>query len=319
MILGFHSPLPPARTGVADYSAALLRAMRENAPQGWRIEANRGGDLNLYHLGNNGLHRSIYARALAEPGIIVLHDAVLQHFLLGALAESEYVAEFAYNYGTWHTDLARRLWAGRAKSAAEAIYFEYPLLRRAVECARLVIVHNRRAGDLARRHGAAAVRVIPHLFEGAPAAPAYQIVRLRERLGVGGADPLFGVFGHLRESKRVAAVLRAFARVHAEYPGAKLRSGRRILVERSGAEHDEAIAGRHLDGLSGASRFLPARRRRRCVHQPALAFGRRDLRHRHTPDGHGKMRCWSPPARKRPGSRMTPASALTPDRPRKKC
>ncbi len=222
MNLGFYSPLPPARTGVADYSAALLGAMCDGAPAGWRIAVNRGGDLNLYHLGNNGLHRDIYARALAEPGAVVLHDAVLHHFLLGTLGESEYVAEFVHNYGAWHAELAHRLWGGRAKSGVEAIYFEYPMLRRAVERAPLVIVHNRRAGELARRHGAAAVRVIPHLFEPAPAPPEYEIVRFRDRVGVRATDPLFGVFGHLRESKRVAAVLRAFARVRGEYPRAKL-------------------------------------------------------------------------------------------------
>ena len=94
MKLGFFSPLPPARTGVADYSAALLGALRRSGA------VNLGdGDINLYHLGNNQLHREIYQRALEKPGVVVLHDAVLQHFFLGTLCEHEYVAEFVYNYG----------------------------------------------------------------------------------------------------------------------------------------------------------------------------------------------------------------------------
>jgi len=78
--VGFDAPLPPARTGVADYAAALLSALRRRGT----VEVNpRRADVWLYHLGNNQLHRDIYRRALARPGIVVLHDAVLQHFFLG--------------------------------------------------------------------------------------------------------------------------------------------------------------------------------------------------------------------------------------------
>src|SRR4029077_3927388 len=89
--VGFFSPLPPARTGVADYSAALLRALQ---PLG-QVAVNEGdADIALYHVGNNQLHREIYQCALDAPGVVVLHDAVLQHFFLGSLSEPDYVAEF---------------------------------------------------------------------------------------------------------------------------------------------------------------------------------------------------------------------------------
>ena len=67
------------------------------------------GDINLYHLGNNPLHREIYQRALEKPGVAVLHDAVLQHFFLGSFSEQQYVAEFVYNYGAWNEDQAHAL------------------------------------------------------------------------------------------------------------------------------------------------------------------------------------------------------------------
>jgi len=38
------------------------------------------------------------------------------------------------------------------------------------------------------------------------------VIRLRQQLGIGAQTFLFGVFGHLRESKRLATVLRAFQR-----------------------------------------------------------------------------------------------------------
>lgn len=212
MTVGFYSPLPPARTGVADYSAALLAALSA----GGSVEVNaRNADIALYHIGNNQLHSAIYRRALEVPGVVVLHDAVLHHFLLGWLSEREYIREFVYNYGDWAEDQARALWRGRARSAADPVYFRYPMLKRVAECSLAVIVHNPGAAAMLRSHAPdAAIYEIPHLFAG-PAAPpaAWDVIRLRQRLEIPGHVFLFSVFGHLRESKRLASVLRAFERV----------------------------------------------------------------------------------------------------------
>jgi glycosyltransferase involved in cell wall biosynthesis len=208
MTVGFYSPLPPARTGVADYSAALAGALRRFGP----IEAGaERADVSLYHLGNNQLHRAIYERALARPGVIVLHDAVLQHFFLGSMEERAYAEEFVYNYGEWSRDLAADLYRRRAASAGDPRYFAYPMLRRIVERSRAVIVHNPAAAAIVRRHApAAAVHEIPHLFA-APELPApAAAMRFRQRIGIQDGAFVFGVFGYLRESKRLLSILRAF-------------------------------------------------------------------------------------------------------------
>ena len=211
MTIGFFSPLPPARSGVADYSAQLLRAL---APLGSvRVNAP-GADVSLYHLGNNPLHREIYGHALTTPGVAVLHDAVLHHFFLGAGGEREYVSEFVYNYGRWSEDLARELWRRRSRSAADPEYFRYPMIKRIVERSRAVIVHNPRAAELVHEHvPGAAVYEIPHLFALPADLPAQsEVIRWRAEHGVAPHTFLIGVFGHLRESKRLPAVLRAIQR-----------------------------------------------------------------------------------------------------------
>lgn len=221
--VGFHSPMPPAPSGVADYSAALYTELRKFGD----IDLNAASaDLHLYHAGNNHLHRDIYARALLEPGVVVLHDAVLHHFFLGSLTEQDYIAEFIYNYGAWHTDLARSLWSTRARSATDPRYFEYPMLKRIAESSREVIVHNPTAAAMVRAHApAATVHEIPHLFVQPMLPPAYEIERLRARLGLRGSTFLFGVFGHLRESKRLTAILRAFETVRGTADMALLVAG----------------------------------------------------------------------------------------------
>ncbi len=221
MKVGFFSPLPPARTGVADYSAALLRALQS------RGAVTLGdGDINLYHLGNNQLHREIYQRALEKPGVAVLHDAVLQHFFLGSLPEQEYVAEFIYNYGAWSEDLARELWRGRARSASDPQYFRYPMLTRVAERSLAVIVHNSAARGVVKAHvPGAMIHEIPHLLEPPELPERSNIDNLRQQLGIREGTFLFGVFGHLRESKRLAAVLRSFHRARAAADIALLVAG----------------------------------------------------------------------------------------------
>lgn len=205
MKVGFHSPLPPARTGVADYSASLLAAL--GAFGSVELFPARA-DIRLYHIANNILHWSIYRRALAEPGIVVLHDALLQHLFLGALDEAAYVSEFLFNYGEWSRDLALELWRGKASSGLRSTYYQYPMLKRVAERSLAVIVHNPAAARIVRRHAPdAAVIEIPHLY--------IDPVQVKpQRL----APFVFGIFGYLRESKRVAPALRAFQRVRAARP-----------------------------------------------------------------------------------------------------
>ena len=211
MKVGFFSPLPPARTGVADYSAGLLPWLRQ---LGDVDIAPRQCDVALYHVGNNALHREIYKHALAHPGVVVLHDAVLQHLLLGTLNADEYVDEFVYNYGESSRELGCRLYAQRARSGADARYFAYPLLKRIAVASRAVIVHNPAAAALVLEHSPQTpVYEIPHLFE-RPALPSpEETLRFRESLGLTPETLLIGTFGHQRETKRLAVLLRAFERV----------------------------------------------------------------------------------------------------------
>ena len=208
MTVGFFSPLPPAATGVADYSNALLSHLRELGD----VEvAPETCDVALYHVGNNTLHRDIYQRALAHPGVVVLHDAVLQHLMLGMLSPDEYVEEFVYNYGDAARDLGRQLWEQRAGSGADVRYFAWPMLKRIATASRAIIVHNPAAVALVREHAPhAQVFEIPHLFEQPGLPSAGETVRFRESLGLTPETLLIGTFGHQRETKRLAAVLRAF-------------------------------------------------------------------------------------------------------------
>ena len=223
MKIGYHAPPPGAPTGVSDYAETLLKALRGSAPPDITIERDaRGADIDIYHLGNNRLHADIYARALAKPGIVVIHDAVLHHFLLGSLSPAEYVAEFVYNYGEWSRHVGEELWRERAACSVDPRYFQYAMLRHAVENARAVVVHNPGAAAIVREHSGHDIHIIPHFFESHDIPDAAATERFRQSIGVAPGVTLFGIFGYLRETKRLLPCIGAFRRLNAVRPNTAL-------------------------------------------------------------------------------------------------
>ncbi|MCB9385137.1 MAG: hypothetical protein H6509_11005 [Bryobacterales bacterium] len=215
MRLALVSPLPPARTGVAEFSARLGQELSRFSQVDTMQQAEparlREYDRRLYQIGNNPLHTGAYDAALAVPGVVELHDAVLHHFLLGRLTRDEYIEEFVDNSDEWSRQLAAELWDRRAQSAADEAYFRYPLLRRIVEAAQAVIVHNPGAARRVREAVAAPPPVfsIPHFVELAAGPPP----NARARLGVPPDALLIGCFGFQRPTRRLRSVLRAAARL----------------------------------------------------------------------------------------------------------
>lgn len=174
MRLAYFSPLPPSKSGIADYSAELLpllsrgaevavfveqaRELRENqgradyavydAAHFDEIHAQEPFDLCLYHHGNNPYHQYIYERALTTPGISVLHEHCLHHLMawktLGREDEEGYWDEMFYAYGRRGSQIAEM----RARDVgSEYQQFLLPLNRRLVKRSLGVIVHNEYAAS----------------------------------------------------------------------------------------------------------------------------------------------------------------------------
>ena len=57
MKVAYYSPMPPETSGIADYSALLLPALRERIDvevvRRGRTKPPRGADVSLYHVGNS--------------------------------------------------------------------------------------------------------------------------------------------------------------------------------------------------------------------------------------------------------------------------
>lgn len=236
--LAYFSPLPPARSGIADYSADLLPHLAPwadvhlfvNGPvdpplawqfpvwphreSPWRRDLH-GYDCGVYHLGNNPLHAYVYPYVFSHPGIIVLHDLVLHHMLAWSAqyrgGAATYLREMTYVHGAAGAAVGWDVLTG----ARPAPFFEYPLCERALDASLGVIVHSRYLEEQVRRLSPETpVRVVPM---GMPlAGEPFDKLRVRgtrRRLGLPEEGLLVGCLGEATHHKRLDVVMRAIARV----------------------------------------------------------------------------------------------------------
>lgn len=243
MRIALLSPLPPDKSGIADYSAALAEAMQPLAALDVFSSSDGLPDLSaydavIYQIGNNGSHGFVYQEALCQPGIVVLHEANLHHL----------IAEITIKRGDWDAYLRAVEYDGGAQALhyAQAVrrlevgpdYDGVPMLRKLLRHSRGVIAHSRYVADRARSQGyEGPVAVIPHgAWLPEPCGAAW-----RERLGIAPQQPLLGIFGHLKPYKRIAESLRAFRRLAKQHPEVRL-----ILV---GEPHPDFPVERLIDSL----------------------------------------------------------------------
>jgi glycosyltransferase involved in cell wall biosynthesis len=222
MRVGYFSPLPPEKSGVADYSALLLPALRKRtdvvvARRG-RRRAPRGVDVSLYHVGNNpDAHAWIVDALRRRPGVVVLHDFVLHHLAAGMTVGRRdghgYLDLMEREHGVVGRLLAHGVLDKRIPPLWESRPEEFPLSSFVLEHATGVIVHSRTVRDIARAAGyEGPVWVVPH-----PAWPVPELDPVRV-----GEGPVIGCFGVVNSSKRIPELLRAFADVRARHPEATL-------------------------------------------------------------------------------------------------
>lgn len=249
MRLAYFSPLPPMRTGIADYSAELLPYLAQCfelelfVDEGFRPSPETAGrfavhghrafpglreryDAVLYQIGNNAdFHARIYETALRYPGVVVLHEAMLHHLVRGmTLAKGDlagYVEAMRYAYGRTGEAMAKR----SLDTGIPLDVWSYPLFERVVDASLGLIVHNRATADrvLASRPSARIAHVPHHLSLGELPDPTPEAVsEARRALDIPPEAFVVASYGFITPAKRVEVTLRAFERLRREVPNALL-------------------------------------------------------------------------------------------------
>ncbi len=222
MRAAYYSPLPPSRSGIADYSALLLPALEPHldlvVARPGRFRRPPKADICVYHVGNDPeAHGWIVEALQRRPGVVVLHELVLHHLVAGiTLARGDsrgYLDALEREHGLAGRLLGYAVLDNRIPPLWETRPEEFPLAGLVLDRATALIVHSRYVEQNVRNAGfAGPIFRIPH-----PAWPVPPI----EPSAVAG-DPLIGCFGNLNGSKRVPQLLAAFARLREARPGARL-------------------------------------------------------------------------------------------------
>jgi glycosyltransferase involved in cell wall biosynthesis len=224
MKVAYYSPLPPERSGIADYSALLLPALERRLDvriaRRRRLRPRRV-DIDLYHVGNHpDAHGWIVDALRRRPGLVVLHDFVLHHLVAGLTVgrgDGEgYRAAMFREAGVVGRLLAHGVIDGLVPPLWETRAEQFPLTREILIHARGLVVHSHYVEENVRALGyTGPIWRVPH-----PAWPKPE--QLPDSGLPAGRWPVIGCFGNLTASKRIPQLARAFAHLREEFPEALL-------------------------------------------------------------------------------------------------
>ncbi|MSQ15730.1 MAG: glycosyltransferase [Dehalococcoidia bacterium] len=241
MRVAYFSPLPPTPSGISDYSRDLLPDLCELADVTVVAEDADSLDtgvlgrasvvdhrefdpapqaqsrsINIYQMGNSPCHRYMYPFILKYPGIVVLHDYVLHHFVwensIGIGKTAGYLREMGYSMGRDGLDSAHRVLAGKATP----MFFQHPLSERVLDASFGLIVHSSYVRDLVlRTRPSAKVKVVPM---GMPLPEVMPRNEARALLGLSKDSFIVASFGQASPHKRIDVVARAVAKLRVNVP-----------------------------------------------------------------------------------------------------
>jgi glycosyltransferase involved in cell wall biosynthesis len=276
------SPLPPVRSGIADYSARLLRELaghydievvvdqpemtdpwvRANFPVRslhWFQQHAGACERILYHVGNSPFHAHMFGMLQRHPGVVMLHDSWLgavRNWMAHDAGDPDSFRRLLYDSHGYAALLHD------ARHGRVVTLDTWPVNRDVIDRALGVIVHSNYAVNQARRHyGAVAAdkfTVVPF-----PKGCTHGDRRLARRLlGIGPDDFVVCSFGMLAPTKLNHRLLAAWL----QSPLAADARCRLIFVgENHGGDYGQALGATiaaaaggeriHITGFVGADSY----------------------------------------------------------------
>jgi glycosyltransferase involved in cell wall biosynthesis len=205
--LAFVSPLPPERSGIANYSAELLPALAEHyeidlvndqvavgdplradrfpiRSVAWFEEHAASYERVIYHFGNSPFHSHMFGLLRRVPGVVVLHDFYLGHILRHLEATNELPQ--AWWSALYESHGYPALIERTTSNDSESLATKYPCSWRTLADADGVIVHSRFSVGLVEKwygsHLAERVRQVPLMRQCGPLSIRRESARSRLKL-----------------------------------------------------------------------------------------------------------------------------------------
>jgi glycosyltransferase involved in cell wall biosynthesis len=236
MKIALFCPLNPIKTGISDYNEELLFELRKHLDidlfiqQGYipTNEAVRAGfniipyvpetfdpsgyDEVLYHMGNNyEAHGYIYEAIKVFPGVVVLHDYVLQGFhaeRYNATGEFETYRRLQKKYyGESGESIAKNIARPETIPIWEsAAALDYPLNEDILESAKAVIVHSNFVKEKIQAGFHKSITKINHHGH---TLKTFDRNKVRNQMGLDKDSILISSIGYINKNKRFDVIISA--------------------------------------------------------------------------------------------------------------
>ncbi len=227
--IAFFGPLPPSKTGIADYNEAILCWLRKDyeidvflprATLNEKSEAfphrdfflrqkKKPYDLALYQMGNQPrFHEYIYGYLFQQPGAVVFHDYCLHHSRADMLLKRNMTEEYRQELQYVYPDQAERIANATISFAAgDLLFFHYPLFE-------LIV----RASLAAAAHTEAAVKKLQICETPVVKIPCLQMEGgTSKETGLYPGKIILASFGYATQAKRIPTILETIADLRLEY------------------------------------------------------------------------------------------------------
>ena len=263
------SPLPPSPSGIADYVAesagALARRVELHLVDAGAAAAPPAADLDLYHLGNSPEHAFVYRRALAVPGVAVLHEWSLHHLVLHETVErgapGAYVREMRRAHGERGAFVARQVARDLGGDLLPALF---PLSDRVLERSLAAVALTATVTDRIARRLPSRPRLHLRHHLSLPLDPPPSREDARRAVGLPADALIVTAPGYATANKGLRAAMRAAGRLRRDDPSLQfvIAGGRDPRVpleawaEEAGLAGAWSLAGRL--GLGDFERHLAA-------------------------------------------------------------
>lgn len=243
MRIAYFSPLPPQKSGIADYSAKLLPALLQHWDITLFVEQahvelpaeigkltirpidslhgliDEQYNMCVYQMGNNiRFHKRIFETSLRYPGVVVLHDPNLHAFHLDYAMQQkcprgQLVRDFGFGYRDAGADYARQLLTVGGPRRDEL----YPLATRIAQVSTGIIVHSEHARQMVL-HDA------PDAQVAVTQQPVSRLERsiskslAKEQLGLPAEAILLSSFGYASPNKHIHSVIDVLPKLRDSFP-----------------------------------------------------------------------------------------------------
>ncbi len=271
MRIAYFSPFRPASTGIADYSEEIVPHLADHVdldlfvdgyePSNPRIrdcfpvydaaefeERHRQHpyDVPLYQMGNNACHLYIYRLLQKYPGVVVLHDSILHHFLSGSLLHGEHdYAGYQEAFGEQGQSLMRRQLSG---VWSDVDHFAFPGVARVVDRSRAIVVHSQAtAQQLRQAFPGTPVHVVrQHIGPDCSPFQGLAAAEVKARVGLRPDSFVVASFGFIVPSKRFDSTLLAYRELLKTHPNSEY-----LVVGAENSHYDlrKLVREAELEGL----------------------------------------------------------------------